>query len=249
MTRPDHLRALKRVGHKGADAAVPGNTRASFEAALALGVDMIEFDVLRLRDGRVVLAHDLEDAAGREPMTLEQGLDLFAGSAYAGLELDADLKLPGYEREVVEALRSRGLAERALVCSTWPESLELLGELAPGLRRGWSLPRARRDWTRVPLVSPAALAYLRLVRLRLPSRAARMLRAGRCEAVVAHHLLIGARLVAAVHAAGGLLYAWTVDEADRIEALDALGVDGVITNDPRLFAERVAVERETDAAA
>ena len=96
MTRPDHLRALKRVGHKGADAAVPGNTRASFEAALALGVDMIEFDVLRLRDGRVVLAHDLEDAAAREPMTLEQGLDLFADSAYAGLELDADLKLPGY---------------------------------------------------------------------------------------------------------------------------------------------------------
>ena len=45
--------ALKRVGHKGADHVAPGNTRESFEAALEHGVDMIEFDVLRLRDMRV----------------------------------------------------------------------------------------------------------------------------------------------------------------------------------------------------
>ena len=41
----------------------PGNTVESFEAALEHGVDMIEFDVLRTRDGRLVLAHDYEDAA------------------------------------------------------------------------------------------------------------------------------------------------------------------------------------------
>jgi glycerophosphoryl diester phosphodiesterase len=29
---------------------------------------------------------------------------------------------------------------------------------------------------------------------------------------------------------------WTVDDATRIAALDAIGVTGVITNDPRLFA-------------
>ena len=40
------MSALIRVGHKGADAIVPGNTLASFDAALAAGVDMIEFDVL-----------------------------------------------------------------------------------------------------------------------------------------------------------------------------------------------------------
>ena len=37
---------LRRVGHKGADLIAPGNTRASFDAALEAGVDMIEFDVL-----------------------------------------------------------------------------------------------------------------------------------------------------------------------------------------------------------
>ena len=104
--------ALKRVGHKGADHVAPGNTRESFEAALEHGVDMIEFDVLRLRDGRLVLAHDYEDAAKRTPLTLDEGLDLFAGEAYAGVELDVDLKLPGYEREVVEGL-ARARARRS----------------------------------------------------------------------------------------------------------------------------------------
>jgi glycerophosphoryl diester phosphodiesterase len=230
---------VKRVGHKGADLVAPGNTPASFEAALDAGVDMIEFDVLRLRDGRLVLAHDYADAAKRQPPTLDAGLDLFAGEAYAGVELDVDLKLPGYEREVVEALAARGLTERALVSSTYLESMDRLGELAPGLRRGWSVPRARRDYTK-SLLAPGAYALVRVIRALLPRRAARMIRAGRFEAVMAHWLLVSPRLVRSVRDAGGEIYVWTVDDGRRIERLEALGVDGVITNDPRLFAPRPA---------
>ena len=136
---------LIRVGHKGADHVAPGNTAASFEAALEHGVDMIEFDVLRGRDGRLVLAHDYADSERRECLTLEQGLELFAGEAYAGVELDVDLKLPGYEREVVEGLARHGLTERSLVSTMYPESLDRLGELDPALRRGWSVPRVQRN--------------------------------------------------------------------------------------------------------
>ena len=53
---------------------------------------------------------------------------------------------------------------------------------------------------------------------------------------MAHQVLVSRRLVKAVHSAGGELYVWTVDDAARIRALEALGVDGVITNDPRLFS-------------
>ena len=228
---------MKRVGHKGAALVAPGNTIASFEAALAAGVDMIEFDVLRLRDGRLVLAHDHAAAARREPPTLDEGLDLFASEAYAGVELDVDLKLPGYEREVVEGLRRRGLAERSLVSSTYLETLDRLGELAPGLRRGWSIPRARRDYTR-SVLAPGAYALMRLLRAVLPRRAGAMLRAGRFEAVMAHWLLVSPRLVQSVRRENGQLYAWTVDDGRRIDRLAALGVDGVITNDPRLFQPR-----------
>ena len=233
--RGAHLPPLKRVGHKGADRVEPGNTRESFEAALAHGVDMIEFDVLRTGDGRLVLAHDYRDAASREPMTLEEGLDLFAGEAYAGVELDVDLKLPGYEREVVDGLMERGLADRSIVSSTYIESHDRIGALAPGLRRGWSVPRARRDYTR-SLLAPVAYVILRVWRRRLPARVAGYMREGRCDGVMVHYLLSSPRLVERVHAAGGFVYVWTVDDARRIAALEALGVDGVITNDPRLFS-------------
>jgi glycerophosphoryl diester phosphodiesterase len=226
---------MLRVGHKGADHVAPGNTVESFEAALAHGVDMIEFDILRTRDGRLVLAHDYEDAEGRECLTLEQGLDHFAGEAYNGIELDADMKLPGYELEVVEGLRDRGLAERSLVSTMYTESLDRLGELAPGLRRGWSVPRVRRDYLHSPLAL-LAHAIVRVMRARLPRQAARRIRAGGCEAIMANQVLVSGRLVKAVHGAGGQLYVWTVDSARRIQALEALGVDGVITNDPRLFS-------------
>ena len=222
------------MGHKGADHVAPGNTIESFEAALEHGVDMIEFDVLRTSDGRLVLAHDAEDAAGRDPLTLEEGLDHFAGEAYAGVQLDVDLKLPGYEREVVDGLLTRSLGERSLVSSMFTESLDRLGELAPGLRRGWSVPRVKRNWVRSPFAVPA-YAVARLMRTRLPGQAAARIRAGGCEAIMSHQILASRRLVRAVHDAGGQVYVWTVDDAARIGALERMGVDGVITNDPRLF--------------
>jgi glycerophosphoryl diester phosphodiesterase len=226
---------MKRVGHKGADLVAPGNTVASFEAALEHEVDMIEFDVLRLRDGRLVLAHDYEDAARREPLTLDEGLEHFAGEAYADVELDVDLKLPGYEREVVDGLLQRGLAERALISSHYLESLDEVGRLAPQVRRGLSVPRVRRDYTKTPLALPA-YGIARIWRARLPGKVRPLLRAGRIQAVMSHWLLVSRGLVDVVHAEGGEVYVWTVDDARRIERLRELGVHAVITNDPRLFA-------------
>ena len=56
---------------------------------------------------------------------------------------------------------------------------------------------------------------------------------------MAHWRLVTPRLVRAISRAGGELYVWTVDDLTRIRWLDALGVTGVISNDPRLFATAV----------
>jgi glycerophosphoryl diester phosphodiesterase len=234
--RAEHLPPLKRVGHKGADHVSPGNTLASFDAALEHGVDMIEFDVLRLRDGRLVLAHDYEDGARADALTLDEGLDHFAGEAYAGVELNVDLKLTGYEREVVDGLSARGLSERALISTHCLESIDLIGKLAPGQRRGLSVPRLTSDPTKSAWKRPFALAVVAGARRLIPVRAGRMIRAGRFEALMSHWRLVSPQLVRAIHRAGGQLYVWTVDDAEQIQALSALGVDGVITNDPRLFS-------------
>jgi glycerophosphoryl diester phosphodiesterase len=227
---------MRRVGHKGADLIAPGNTLPSFDAALAAGVDMIEFDILPEREtGRLVLAHDYKAAAKGTPPTLEEGLAHFKTDAYDDIELDVDLKLPGYEDRVVEALRSFGLLERSLVSSQYVESLDQLRALEPGLRLGWSVPRLRRDYTRNPFTRLPALAVMLVYRALLPRRAARAIRSGRCDALMAHWRLVTPRLVRAVHGAGGDLFVWTVDDLPSIRRLAALGVTGVITNDPRLF--------------
>ena len=59
------------IGHRGNAAFAPENTLESFDQAVALGVDAIEFDVRLARDGVAMVMHDptLERTAGRrEPV-------------------------------------------------------------------------------------------------------------------------------------------------------------------------------------
>jgi glycerophosphoryl diester phosphodiesterase len=232
--------ALRRVGHKGADLIAPGNTLASFDAALAAGVDMIEFDVLpedadAPDTSRLLLAHDHTCDLATAP-TLDAGLAHLSSVPFADVDLDVDLKLPGYEARVVAALREHDALERTLVSSMYMRSLVAIRALEPGIRLGWSVPRVRRDYTRSPVWALPALGAVAWIRRRLPGVAAGHLAAGRCDALMVHWKLVSVPLVRAVREAGGELYVWTVDDAARIRTLEALGVTGVITNDPRLFA-------------
>jgi glycerophosphoryl diester phosphodiesterase len=106
----------------------------------------------------------------------------------------------------------------------------------PGLRLGWSVPRVRRDYTSNALTAIPALAILTGYRAALPRRVRAALREGRFDAIMAHWRVVSRALVRAVAEGGGELYVWTVDDAAQMERLAAMGVDGIITNDPRLFA-------------
>lgn len=199
---------------------------------------MIEFDVLSERPdggGRLLLAHEprqLRDP-GRAP--LEEALRHLASARFAGIELDVDLRRPGYELRVLDALRQAGLVERALVSTGRLGSLDILRAAEPRVRLGWSAPRLRHELTTDALTDVPGLALLSGYRARFPSIAADVLAAGRCDAVMAHWRLVTPRLVRTVHEARAEVYVWTVDSAARIARLAALGVDGVISNDPRLF--------------
>jgi glycerophosphoryl diester phosphodiesterase len=231
-------RPLRRVGHKGADLIAPGNTSASFDAALAAGVAMIEFDVIPEgadADGALFLAHDYVDFASRERVTLEEGLAHLAAETFADVELDVDLKGRGYELRVVRALREHGLIDRALVTTQYLESLDVIRAAEPAVRLGLSVPQLRSDPFDSPATLPFVLPRLAVYRALLPRRIGALMRARRFEALMAHWRLVTPRLVKAVRAAGGELFVWTVDEASRIRTFEAMGVTGIITNDPRLF--------------
>jgi glycerophosphoryl diester phosphodiesterase len=229
----------RRVGHKGAAHIEPGNTLASFDAALQHNVDMIELDVLSERGeggGRLLVAHDYEDMRSRVPLSLQAALEHLAGERFAGVELDVDIKLPGYELRVLDALREQELIGRTLISSMFPDSLSLIRSAEPSVRLGWSVPRVRRDYTTDMLTAIPALVVLTGYRAMLPRRARAALLQGRVDAIMAHWRVVTKALVRAVTDGGGQLYVWTVDDAPLIARLTAMGVDGIITNDPRLFA-------------
>jgi glycerophosphoryl diester phosphodiesterase len=231
-------RTGRRIGHKGADHIAPGNTLASFDAALAHGCDMVEFDVLPENpdgSGALVLAHDFKDAARRTPLTLEEGLDHLAGEAFAGVEIDVDLKTHGYERRVIEALRERQMESRTLISTMETVSLPVLRELSSEVRIGWSVPKVKRNYLANPATKPLALATVQILRRTVPRMVTKAMRAGEVDAVMSHFSLVTPHFVRAVRRAGGELYVWTVDDAKRIRRFERMGVTGVITNDPRLF--------------
>ena len=236
---------LRLVGHKGADAIVPGNTLESFAAAVEAGVDTIEFDVLWLRDGHLpleqraplVVAHDWEDAERRTPLSLTEMLDAFLEPPLDGVEIDLDLKLPGREEEVVDALRERGLLDRAMISTMELFSLGRILELEPNLRRGWTYPKVTKDWTSRRWAKLPMRAALVGMRHRLPGLAAEKLPKFGVASMWVYHPLVSPRLARICELAGVELIAWTVDDEARMRTLVAYGVDGICTNDPRLFAK------------
>jgi glycerophosphoryl diester phosphodiesterase len=248
---------MRLVGHKGADSIRPGNTIESFEAAVEAGVDTIELDVLRPRGdfaasddwrrapagpaaepgGPLLIAHDWGDARRREPLTLAEGLDAFGSAPLDRVRLDLDLKIAGREDEVVSSLRQRGLIERAAISTMEASSLRELRRLEPALPLGWTVPRITRDWNSIWWAKPLVIAGLVSLRRRLPGivrRGASQLGIG---SLWAYHPVITPQLVRACHESNLELIAWTVDELDQMRRLAELGVDGICSNDPRLFAE------------
>jgi glycerophosphoryl diester phosphodiesterase len=221
--------ALIRVGHKGADALAPGNTLASFDAALAAGVDMIEFDVLASRDGRELhVAHDYRALDPRRPLSLDAALEHLSTPPFAAIRLQLDIKRRGCEQQVLAAVDRAGARERTFISTGEWAVLARMRVLAPDLALGWTVP----DIPSVLLVPPG---LGRLYRTLLPGRAAARIRSGAIDALVPQWRMVTRELVEAVRGAGGEIYAWTVDDRAEIARLAALGTTGVITNDPRLF--------------
>ncbi|MCB0866972.1 MAG: glycerophosphodiester phosphodiesterase [Solirubrobacterales bacterium] len=238
-------RRFRRVGHKGADALVHGNTVASFERAVEIGVDTIEFDVLWLADGRpeapeaerspLVVAHDWEDAASRPHLTLADALDAFTRPPLDRVEIDLDIKLRGREPEITAALRERDLIERAMVSTMYTETLSAIRALEPDLRLGWTYPLVTRPYDRKPLLKPFVAAALARMRARFPQEARRRAPEIGAGAIWLFHRLASPEIVAVTRELGIELICWTVDEPVRIAELQRMGVDGIVSNDPRLL--------------
>ncbi|MFN8160644.1 MAG: glycerophosphodiester phosphodiesterase [Solirubrobacterales bacterium] len=238
---------MRLVGHKGADLIRPGNTVESFVAGVEAGAGMIELDVLWTPEGHprlapdrrspLQVAHDWRDAERRRALTLAEALDAFTRPPLDRVEIDLDVKLPGREEELVATVRERGLLERSMVSTMEIATLRRVGELEPGLRRGWTYPKVTRDWASKRWAAPAVAGAMVVMRRRAPSIARSELPRMGVQAMWVYHRLVSRRLAETASAAGVELIAWTVDDAPTMRRLADLGVAGICSNDPRLFEQ------------
>ena len=209
------------LGHRGArsSSSVPENTPASFDLALEHGCDGFEFDVRLTGSGRSVICHDpkvdgllVSDATANQLLhlpLLEDVLTAYGQRAF----LDIELKVPGMESKVLDALRQCRMEEGYVVSSFLPEVvLELK-------------TRSAKIQTGIISDTPGQLACWREANV---------------EYVIPHHSLVTRKLVQEVHNAGRKLLTWTVNDRNSMLRLADWGVDGIISDDTELLVQTFA---------
>ena len=218
------LRGLGRIG-----AAPPAeNSLAAFEYALSQGCDGFEFDVRHTRDGRNVLWHDPQ-LNGRE-LAVTDFAELMAadGSHLACLEdvlqqfgqrayLDIEIKVTGGEESVVAALKQSTLSRAYIVSSFLPQVLLRVHELDEQIPLGYICEHAALmdRWRELP------------IRVFLP-----------------RHDRLRHHLIEEVHQHGKQVMTWTVNSARSMKVFAGWGVDGLISDDPRLLFRTLAASLE-----
>jgi glycerophosphoryl diester phosphodiesterase len=234
------------LGHRGAAAEAPANTVASFRKAIALGAAGVELDVHLTLDRQVVVIHDdtvtavtgvagkvrqmtlaeiqALDAgshfgpefAGERIPTLAQALEAVGPEAIVNIELKGLGVAPdGLEAEVLRIVQAHGMVGRVIASSFNPLRLIRLRQVAPhiprGMLHGRGTPTFVRDLWFLPLVQPDALNP--------------------------DHSLVDEHYMKRARRWGVRVNVWTVDDPAEARRLQALGVDSIITNDPRRILE------------
>lgn len=214
-----HDRHKLIIAHRGAASPARENTLEAFRKAIDLGADMIEFDVRRTGDGRLVIHHDpgisgrrlrdmtLRDArdrarsAGFHLPELEEVLDLAGGR----IRLDIELKEAGYEREVVLLVAGALREEDFIVSSFQAGSIAAVKQCRAGLRTGF-------------IFNEAGALTRELLR-------------GDTDWLIPVETLAAGRLLERMRQAGKKIAVWTVNDETRMKRLlDDDRIDGIITD-------------------
>ena len=243
-----------RVGHRGAAALAPENTLEAFQAAVDAGVDAIEFDVLVLPRGPLVVAHsdDLHEvshgaatgvvrelgldelrAVAPDLPTLDEALEWLAARE---LVLHVDLKLSTRLDELAEALERHGVVARTVVSGFEVPALLEVARRAPRLAIGRTYPMDRHGVSKRRALRPVIRAGSVALRASLARRVPAMIERAGAVALMLHHAVVSPAAVERAHERGVAVWAWTVDDPAEAERVIRVGADAVITNDPAKLA-------------
>jgi glycerophosphoryl diester phosphodiesterase len=233
------------IAHRGYRARYPENTLIAFKAALDADVPMIELDVTLSKDRKLVVIHDatlerttnghgrvnsytLEqlkkldagswfnpEFAGEQIPELNEVLDLADGRALVNIEIkphtyEAHHPPDSIEHQIVNLLHRRSIIDFVLISSFDLKILRRLTRIDPSPALG--------------LIS------------RQPADKNTIQNCHQIGAISWHpnHQILTSGQVKMMHAAGFRVFPYNADAADEIKRVVDMGVDGIISSDPRL---------------
>ena len=208
------------LGHRGCrGCGFIENSLAAFQYALSQGCDGCEFDVRQTRDGLNVVWHDSDYYGKQVEATNYAHLVDRKGNRPAtlgeileqfgyGAYLDVELKTSGAEEAIVAALKEKPPKQEFIVTSFYPDILVRVHDLDVSLPLGFLCERREHigAWRDLPVV-----------------------------AFLPRHDLIEPSLIKEVHDAGLQVMTWTVNSSRQMRRLARWGIDGLISDDPRLL--------------
>ncbi|WPB93903.1 glycerophosphodiester phosphodiesterase [Streptomyces malaysiensis] len=248
------------VAHRGASAYAPENTLAAVDAADDLGIDWVENDVQRTKDGELIVMHDTTLSRTTD---VEQVFPDRAPWNISDFTLDEIEKLdaggwfgPEFQGETVPTLdeymdRVSDNHQKLLLELKAPE-------LYPGIERQTLRELRREGWLdhrhkrRLIVQSFSADSVRSVHRLRpdiktgflgTPAVADLPDYAEFSDQINPSYKTIDAGYVAAVRAVDGAhgkpleVYTWTVNDGPAAVSVAGMGVDGIITNKPDVIRD------------
>jgi glycerophosphoryl diester phosphodiesterase len=260
----DHESPLS-IAHQGGDRVWPGNTMFAFERAAELGVDCLEMDLHLSADGEIVVIHD--DSVDRTTdgegpvagMTVaelkafdaghdwmaEDGSHPFRGQgiqiptlrevfeAFPDMRMVVEIKPPTPEMvpPLGELIREYERADRTMVGSFHADNLEVFRDQFPDAATSLGRKEVR-------------LFYL-LQRIFLAGFHAPPGQALQVPETHKGRRIVSDSFVSAAHERGMKVHVWTVDDAEDMRRLLAMGVDGIITDRPDRLMEVLGEEPES----
>ncbi|WP_412465010.1 glycerophosphodiester phosphodiesterase [Flavobacterium mekongense] len=212
---------MLKIGHRGAKGHSPENTLASFEKAIALGVDMIELDVWLSSDKIPMVIHD--ETIDRT--TSKMGLV----TDYNAKELQ-HLGIPTL-RDVFELVDNR--CEINVEIKTFSATQAVLNLIAENTFDQSKILISSFDWNALQEVrfhdEDIRIGVLTETDLDLAMAFAKFIKA---EAIHPYYHLLTAENVEKIKVKGFKVFPWTINEPEDITFVKSLEVDGMITDFP-----------------
>jgi len=212
---------MLKIGHRGAKGHSPENTLASFEKAIALGVDMIELDVWLSSDKIPMVIHD--ETIDRT--TSKMGLV----TDYNAKELQ-HLGIPTL-RDVFELVDNR--CEINVEIKTFSATQAVLNLIAKNTFDQSKILISSFDWNALQEVrfhdEDIRIGVLTETDLDLAMAFAKFIKA---EAIHPYYHLLTAENVEKIKEKGFKVFPWTINEPEDITFVKSLEVDGIITDFP-----------------